>query len=148
MRILIRNTAFVLASFRICDCGLGHQGNLRICGLIITNSQICDLRTDLWHTSEIYGSTIAEWAQESADLRFADQLKNLRAHLCLWPMRMERQVSRVHPLPTLSALTVPSMPHHYFKGPPDTRHPPPLYHRYCKYGAKLLPPPFIKIHCP
>ncbi len=61
MRILIRNTAFVLASFRICDLrAVGYQENLRICDLRINHYKFADLRFADWHTSEIYGSAIAE----------------------------------------------------------------------------------------
>jgi hypothetical protein len=44
MRIWIRNM-FLLHCFFPWTCGLGHQGSLRTCGLIITNFLICDLRT-------------------------------------------------------------------------------------------------------
>jgi hypothetical protein len=42
MRIWIRNTAFSLQFCGFAICGLEHQVNLRICGLIITNLRICD----------------------------------------------------------------------------------------------------------
>ncbi len=61
MRIWIRNTVFCLANLQIAICGLGHQGNSRICGLWTgthkklmdlrlrnepKNYRICDMRTD------------------------------------------------------------------------------------------------------
>jgi hypothetical protein len=54
MRSRIRNTAFFLANWRIC--GLGHEGNLRICDLLFNHYKFADLR-------------FAERAQEFADLR-------------------------------------------------------------------------------
>jgi hypothetical protein len=67
MRILIRNSETLLFSlqiFRFSICGLGHQGNLRICGLIVTNLRICDLRTGT--------------PKKFADLRLQNEPKNLR----------------------------------------------------------------------
>jgi hypothetical protein len=64
MRIWIRNTAFSFQIFGFPICGLGHQGNLRICGLIITNLRTCDLRTCT--------------PKNIADLRLQNEPKNLR----------------------------------------------------------------------
>ncbi len=58
MRILIRYTAFVLAR----DTKEIYE--FAICGLIITNSHICDLRTGT--------------PQKFADLRLPNELQNLR----------------------------------------------------------------------
>jgi hypothetical protein len=43
-------------SLQICGfaiCGLGHQGNLRICDLLIIHYKFANLRFADWHTSEI-----------------------------------------------------------------------------------------------
>jgi hypothetical protein len=61
MRIWIRNTVFFPWT-----CGLGHQGSLRICGLIITNFLICDLRTGT--------------PQKFADMRLRNKPKYLRIY--------------------------------------------------------------------
>ncbi len=64
MRIWIRITAFSLQI-----CGLEHQVNLRSCYVRINHYKFADLRFADWHTLEIWGFAIAEWAQEFADLR-------------------------------------------------------------------------------
>ncbi len=75
MRIWIRNTDFFLANLRIyTNCGLGHEGNLRI--------KFADVRFADWHTSEICG--FCDMRNEPKNLRICDLLankKNLRAHL-------------------------------------------------------------------
>ncbi len=63
MRIWIRNTDFFLANLWVCDLRTGIP------------RKFADLRFSEWHISElsdVCGLAIVEWAQELADLRFAD----------------------------------------------------------------------------
>jgi hypothetical protein len=53
---------------------------LRIWGC--SKKKFADWQFSDWHTSEIYGFAIAEYAQEFEELRFADIKKCLLAHLC------------------------------------------------------------------
>jgi hypothetical protein len=68
MWIWIKNTAFSMQIRGFAICRLDTK---EICGLIITNLRICDLRT--CNPKKFADLTIAERAQEFADLRFADQ---------------------------------------------------------------------------
>jgi hypothetical protein len=60
LRIWIRNTDFSLQICGFAICGLGYQGNLRICDLRINHYKFVDLRFAEWHISELCGLAIAE----------------------------------------------------------------------------------------
>jgi hypothetical protein len=66
MRIWMRNMVFFLAKLRICNCGLGHLGNLLICDFRIS-LQLCGLQFADYIT-----------AQNFAELRLWNDPKNLR----------------------------------------------------------------------
>jgi len=61
MRLWIRNTAYFLENFRICDLGLRHQGKLRICDLQINNNKFA-----------------MSTSKKFADFRLQNEPKNLR----------------------------------------------------------------------
>jgi hypothetical protein len=82
MRTWIRNTAFSLANFRICELRIGKPQIFS--DLRINLYKFADMRFSVWHTSEICIFVIAEWVQEFAELRTK---KNLHAHLCLKAIR-------------------------------------------------------------
>jgi hypothetical protein len=64
MQIYVRNTAFFLSTLRFVDWDTHEICGCAICGLIITNMRICDLRTGT--------------PQKFADLHLRNEPKSLR----------------------------------------------------------------------
>ncbi len=73
---MFQSLCLMLENLRICNLPTAHLRNLRICNVRFYQNKFGDLKFLNSHISEICGFLIANWAQEFADLRFAD-LKNI-----------------------------------------------------------------------